>query len=278
MAELFEKMYLYDKVNNLSEEERENMWDMAIGLQKIDGDYKQSHLFTILREFNIKGEISNEEVVNYIKQYYKYAESKLIIEKNRELVSSRIVTLLSEEKFEFSIEYLKYIHKYLFDEVYDFAGEFRAKNLFSKEKILNGDYIIFTPFYEIERTIEYELEMEKSKIYSYNNPKKIIKDITYFTSNMWQIHPFRDGNTRTISVFIQKYLNSLNIKTNNNLFKENSLFFRNALVRSQYANREQNIDYDYSYLISFFENLLLNSNNELSNDDLDLKEKILRKE
>lgn len=77
--------------------------------------------------------------------------------------------------------------------------------------------------------------------------------------------------------FIQKYLNTLNIKTNNDLFKENSIFFRNALVRSQYSNKEQNIDYDYSYLINFFENLLLNSNNNLSNDDLDLKEKILVK-
>lgn len=77
--------------------------------------------------------------------------------------------------------------------------------------------------------------------------------------------------------FIQKYLNTLNIKTNNDLFKENSIFFRNALVRSQYSNKKQNIDYDYSYLINFFENLLLNSNNNLSNDDLDLKEKILVK-
>ena len=94
---------------------------------------------------------------------------------------------------------------------------------------------------------------------------------------MWQIHPFRDGNTRTICVFIQKNLNTLNIKTNNDLFKENSIFFRNALVRSQYSNKEQNIDYDYSYLINFFENLLLNSNNNLSNDDLDLKEKNISK-
>ena len=56
--------------------------------------------------------------------------------------------------------------------------------------------------------------------------------------------------------FIQKYLNTLNIKTNNDLFKENSIFFRNALVRSQYSNKKQNIDYDYSYLINFFERLI----------------------
>lgn len=41
------------------------------------------------------------------------------------------------------------------------------------------------------------------------NIVEIIKNITKFSSNIWQVHPFREGNTRTTAIFIEKYLISL---------------------------------------------------------------------
>ena len=55
---------------------------------------------------------------------------------------------------------------------------------------------------------------------------------------------------------------------NNDLFKENSLYFRNALVRANYTNYPKGIKETNKYLIMFFENLLLNKNNKLDNKDL----------
>ncbi|WP_251824977.1 hypothetical protein [Campylobacter jejuni] len=75
------------------------------------------------------------------------------------------------------------------------------------------------------------------------------------------MHPFREGNTRTIGVFIIKYLNSIGFKTNNDIFKENSKYFRNALVLSNYADKDKSID--ISYLESFFKKLLIDKNLEL---------------
>ena len=37
----------------------------------------------------------------------------------------------------------------------------------------------------------------------------VINNITKFSSSIWQVHPFREGNTRTIALFIEKYLISL---------------------------------------------------------------------
>lgn len=70
------------------------------------------------------------------------------------------------------------------------------------------------------------------------------------------------------AIFIQKYLISMGFKVNNELFKDNSKYFRNALVRANYTNYSKGVRADKKYLIMFFENLLLGKNNELNNDEL----------
>ena len=73
-------------------------------------------------------------------------------------------------------------------------------------------------------------------------------------------------------VFIEKYLNNMGFSINNDMFKENSLYFKNALVRSNYGNIPKGIYPTFDYLIMFFENLLQNKNNELKNKDLCVEE------
>ena len=58
----------------------------------------------------------------------------------------------------------------------------------------------------------------------------------------------------------------------NSLFKDKSLYYRNALVRSNYYNDDLNIKEDNSYLIKFYENLLLSKNNNLKVEDEIVKE------
>lgn len=84
-------------------------------------------------------------------------------------------------------------------------------------------------------------------------------------ASIWQIHPFCEGNTRATAVFIIKYLKSFGFDVNNDLFSENSWYFRNALVRANYNNVKNGITATTKYLELFFENLLLGKNNELKN-------------
>ena len=94
------------------------------------------------------------------------------------------------------------------------------------------------------------------------NIVEVIKNITDFSSSIWQVHPFREGNTRTTAVFIEKYLINLGYRVDNTLFKDKSVYFRNALVRSNYSNNDLNIETDSSYLIKFYENFLLGKTKE----------------
>jgi hypothetical protein len=73
------------------------------------------------------------------------------------------------------------------------------------------------------------------------------------------------GNTRTIAIFIIKYLRSLGFSVNNELFERHSWYFRNALVRANYRNVVKGIERESIFLIRFFRNLLLGEKNILKN-------------
>lgn len=98
-----------------------------------------------------------------------------------------------------------------------------------------------------------------------------MEQLAKFTSGIWQIHPFGEGNTRATAVFIIKYLYTLGFVTNNDLFEQNSKYFRNALVRANYQNLNQDVYYTMDYLNKFFGNLLLGERNLLDNREMQIK-------
>lgn len=249
-------------------------WDMAIGLQQVD-NLKPSKYLEQIREKNILGELTIKEVEQSLREYYTAKKEQKDINHNElecDFVSMRIVELLNQDNFELSVDYLKYIHKYLFQDVYEFAGEFRKIDFSKYEKILNNDSVAYGDSKTLAESLEYDISLEKEKNYNGMSIVEVIKNITAFTSNIWQVHPFREGNTRTTAVFIEKYLISLGYNVDNSLFKDKSVYFRNALVRSNYFNNYLNIKEDKRYLIKFYENLLLGKNNNLHSEDLIVKE------
>ncbi len=137
-----------------------------------------------------------------------------------DFVSMRIVELLEKDNFELSVDYLKYIHKYLFQDVYEFAGEFRKIDFSKHEKKLNNDSVAYGDCKTLKESLEYDISIEKEKNYKDMSIVDVIKNIADFTSNIWQVYPFREGNTRTTAVFIEKYLISLGYAVDNSLFKD----------------------------------------------------------
>lgn len=271
---------MYDEKNYIIENEttdvtkKQEYWNTGIGLNKVD-NLEPSEYLLELSQKNINGELKYNEVENLLKTHYETQDSndiKIQKEKECDLVSLRIAQLLEDKSFGFSPITLKNIHKYLFKDIYDFAGNYRTYNITKKEDILNGDTVKYVNYQEIESYFDYDFKEEKSFDYSKLNNDELINHIAKFTSSIWQVHPFGEGNTRTTAVFIEKYLNSMGFNVNNEMFKNNSVYFRNALIRSNYGNIPKGIYPTFNYLRMFFENLLQGKNNELVNKDLYIKE------
>ncbi|MBQ8147234.1 MAG: Fic family protein, partial [Lachnospiraceae bacterium] len=100
----------------------------------------------------------------------------------------------------------------------------------------------------------------------------IIHHLAVFVSGLWQIHAFREGNTRTTAVFFIKYLRTLGFDATNDIFAENVWYFRNALVRANYNDLKNGVHETTEYLELFLRNLLLDEKNELHNRSMHISE------
>ncbi len=269
----------YEEEYKTSNYVKQLQWDMAIGLQEVDNLKPSKYLEKLLEE-NISGNLTIKQVEESLREYYLEKDKKQKLNHNEmecDFVSTRIVELLNKDNFSLSVDYLKYVHKFLFQDVYEFAGEFRKIDFSKNEKILNNDSVAYGDCTTLTESLEYDILKELEKNYKEMNIVEVINNITKFSSSIWQVHPFKEGNTRTTALFIEKYLISLGYKVDNTLFKDKSVYFRNALVRSNYFNNYLNIKEDSSYLIKFYENLLLGKNNNLHSKDLIVEELFAKK-
>ena len=258
----------YIKQGEPNQIEKTRMWETAIGLQDVDGLKPSEYLIKTAKE-HIEGNIDINEVKDRINQYYEALDSRKDFERQEneeaDKVAIRITELLSENTFNFSITELLNIHKRLFTDIYATAGTFRNYNFTKKEWVLNGDTVIYASYETIKDVLNYDFEQERNFSYKDLSLDESIKHLCRFTSNIWQVHPFCEGNTRTTAVFIIKYLRTFGFNINDDVFAENSWYFRNSLVRANYKNFQKNIFEDTIFLEKFFYNLLTKSNYELKN-------------
>ena len=240
---------------------------MAIGLQAVDGLQTSEYLQETARR-NIEGEITIDEARELVKQYYVTKTARDKDDANKEeadKVSSNISKLLQTDAFSFSVAGLASIHRSIFQGVFKHAGRFRDYDISKKEWVLRGESVIYGRWQDLSETIAYDIEQERQYDYSSLNKEQMVEHLVKFTSGLWQIHPFCEGNTRTTAIFIIKYLRSLGFSVNNELFERHSWYFRNALVRANYRNLVKNINYEPVFLVRFFHNLLFGENNLLKN-------------
>lgn len=242
-------------------------WNTAIGLQKVDG-LEPSEYLKKTAERNINGEISFDDAHELISSYYKTSKTKTERTEEADKVSIRIAQIISEKSFSFSPIEMITIHRRLFEGIYSHAGKIRDYNISKEEWVLDGDTVLYGNAINLRETLEYDFGEERKFRYEGLSTEDIISHIARFVSNLWQIHVFGEGNTRTTAVFLIKYLKKLGFDVTNEIFAENAWYFRNALVRANYNNRAKNVFETTKYIELFLRNLLLGEDNILSNREM----------
>ena len=177
--------------------EKSEAWQIAIGLQQVDGLKTSAYLLDTAKE-HIEGKITIGEAQNRIQSYYQEHNNSIEIENNTkeaDIVSTRITQLLGEKTFQFSPAELMNIHRRLFDGVFKSAGMFRDYNITKKEWVLNGETVIYASWNSLQETLDYDFKTEKAFSYEGLSLVEAIKHLAKFTSDIWQIHPFGEGNT-----------------------------------------------------------------------------------
>jgi len=257
----------YIKQGESGQIEKSGAWQTAIGLQAVDGLKTSSYLLETAKE-HIEGKISIDEAQRRIQNYYEQRSDRTETEnetKEADIVSARIAKLLGERTFQFSPAEWLMIHRRLFEGVFDHAGQIRQYNITKKEWVLKGDTVTYAAWDSIRDTLDYDFATEKQFSYEGMSVDASVRHLAKFASDIWQIHPFCEGNTRATAVFMIKYMKTFSFRINNDAFEKNSWYFRNALVRANYNDLQNGVHATTKFLERFFSNLILGTNYELKN-------------
>ena len=130
----------------------------------------------------------------------------------------------------FDYLHLNSIHKYLFEDIYPFAGKFRNENI-------SKGLFRFAEWEYIDSELNNLLNKLKDEDYLNGLNKENLADrLAFYLSELNVLHPYREGNGRTIREFIRE----LALRNNYilNLSKVSPKDFLNASIKSIVDTRD----------------------------------------
>jgi len=146
-------------------------------------------------------------------------------------------------------EHLLAIHKHIFNDIYEWAGQIRTIPLTKGEKVLGGDTVLYSQPDDIEKNARAAIDEMNSIDWPALSNREKAEHMANLIARVWQAHPFREGNTRTVVTFMVHFAEANNFPMDITLFRENPKFTRNALVVASDG------DYaEYKHLIKIIEN------------------------
>lgn len=143
-----------------------------------------------------------------LKNKLNIQDEKKLKKYETEMVAFKLSTLKDANiKRTYDAKHLRAIHKHLFEDVYDFAGEYRRENI-TKENFR------FSEFHYIEDNIEEifkKVDMQKLKQMAFD---ELVVFISQIMTDLNVLHPFREGNGRATREFIRELLEDLGYEIN----------------------------------------------------------------
>lgn len=216
-------------------EARRHYWAVAIGLQAVDGLEVSPYLHDLARSYE-QGQYTLQETGELIRAYHTGEADGRQATAEADLVSQRIAEMLEAGSFVFAPDMLSLIHRALFQdldaETYR-PGQFKTERLVKQEDILNGDSVLYADPAMIQTSLDYLFREEGRQSYGTTLSEADVARLAQFIAFLWQVHPFVEGNTRTVAVFSELYLGSLGFTVGNEPFQKHARYYRDALVRGQ---------------------------------------------
>lgn len=100
---------------------------------------------------------------------------------------------------------IKQIHKHILEDIFDWAGEFRTVPIIKEEIVIPGCTIPYSNPPEIKKDLDERLNVINKIAWQNMSSKEIANTFARQIALLWRVHPFRDGNTRTMLAFAYLY-------------------------------------------------------------------------
>lgn len=139
------------------------------------------------------------------------------------------------------------LHRFIFGDLYDWAGTIRTIEMSKREKVLGGVSVN----YALPTTIEIKAKRSIEHLNKHKwNYLSLDEKAVYFAkgiADLWKVHPFREGNTRTIITFACEFADAHGFPMDRSLFSKHSKYTRDALVLASIGKYSE-----YEHLINIF--------------------------
>ena len=189
-------------------------------------------------------------------------DPELLHKAEADITNLAMTSIYNQQYEKFNTDTLKDIHRTIFGQIYDWAGEFRTIQMIKPEDVLGGATVRYAYPKEIKKQLTASMkEIIRLKRNGENN-KDVVFRLVRIIAQIWQTHPFREGNTRSVIVFAVLLAKSLGFEVDHELFRTHSAYVRSALVWAS-----QGIYAKYEYLERIFFDAILHD--ELTSNETD---------
>jgi cell filamentation protein len=131
---------------------------------------------------------------------------------------------------EFDFFHLCDIHKYIFQDLFEWAGVPRIINISKAERVLGGLSVQYSDVFAVSTDAMSVIRTMNDTNWTSLEKETRAKKYSHCIASLWRVHPFREGNTRTIITFCVDFAEDKGFPLNREMFAENSEYVRTALV------------------------------------------------
>lgn len=151
------------------------------------------------------------------------AEANYVSLRLRELVKTPLAG-------NYDFAHLSNMHKYIFQDIYAWAGKIRTINIEKEEPALGGLSIEYSDKENIKNDLSAALKQMVSRHWTKLSLDEKVKYFSNDLATIWKVHGFREGNTRLAVTFCCQFIEAQGISINRIIFEKHSTYVRTALV------------------------------------------------
>lgn len=138
--------------------------------------------------------------------------------------------VMDDTERQYNFEALCNMHYHIFQDVYEWAGKTRVINIEKAEIVLGEISVEYSDCFDIVKDAEQVLNEMNNYDWQNASFENVVRKFSDYMAKLWRVHPYREGNTRTIVTFCCMFIESQGIYIESNLFKDNASYTRSALV------------------------------------------------
>ena len=170
------------------------------------------------------------ENTNVLRNLLNIQERKALEIAEAEISSANMMLLYENGFSDFSTNGVKEIHRAIFRDIYDWAGVFRIMNIMKRENTLAGKSVWYANASDIECDLDKAWVIINKIDWSSLDANEFAKNLAHSFPALWQAHPFRDGNTRTIVMMMTFFVEHHGFYFDQELFAASAGYVRKSFV------------------------------------------------